>query len=106
VAIKRAVFLLRRARTMEDVVMASERVGLKFSVARTSRELTSLIKERPVDQALVDEGWKLRGAPLPGDPGAFVVPMGRTVGTAGETALKIIVRPGTNQIVTAYPVVP
>jgi len=55
---------------------------------------------------LVDQAWKRRAAAVPGDPGAFVVPMGRTVGTAGETALRIIVRPGTNQIVTAYPVVP
>lgn len=46
------------------------------------------------------------GAPLPNDPGAYIVPMGRTVGTAGESAVKIIVRPGTNQIITAYPVVP
>ena len=55
---------------------------------------------------VVDEAWKLRGASVPGDPGAFVVPMGRQVGTAGETAVKIVVRPGTNQIITAYPVVP
>lgn len=53
---------------------------------------------------LVDEAWGLRGAALPNDPGAFVVPMGRTVGTAGENAVKIIVRPGTSEIVTAYPV--
>jgi hypothetical protein len=185
VAIKRAIFLLRRARTVEDVVATSERIGLRFSFAPNPRELVGLIKERPADQTflerleaafgprylemqgavslgklrpigpdtwesaaglvygpdkifgnrvqhvlahtvpaasksahtmfsvpraevleLVDEAWKLRGASLPGNPGAFVVPMDRTVGTAGETALKIIVRPGTNQIVTAYPVVP
>jgi hypothetical protein len=40
---------------------------------------------------------------LPNDPGAYVVSMGRTIGTAGETNIKIIVRPGTNQIITAYP---
>jgi len=38
------------------------------------------------------------------DPGAYVVPMERIIGTAGEQKLKIIVRPGTNQIITAYPV--
>jgi hypothetical protein len=55
---------------------------------------------------LVDEAWSMRGASATGDQGAFVVPMGRVVGTAGETAVRIIVRPGTNQIITAYPVVP
>ncbi|MCP4547325.1 MAG: hypothetical protein GY835_12780 [bacterium] len=55
---------------------------------------------------LVDEAWAARGAALPGDPGAFVIPMGRTVGTAGETSVKIIVRPNTSEIITAYPVVP
>jgi hypothetical protein len=185
VAIKRAVFLLRRARTMEDVVMASERVGLRFAVAHNSQELAGLIRNRPADQALlqrveaafgpryletqgavslgklrsigpdtwesaaglvygpdkifgnrvqhvlahtvpaaskpahsmfsvprnevlelVDEAWRLRGAPLSRNPGTFVIPLGRNVGTAGESAIKIIVRPGTNQIITAYPVVP
>jgi RHS repeat-associated protein len=55
---------------------------------------------------LIDEAWSMRGAPVAGDPGAFVVPMGRVIGTAGETAIRIVVRPGTNQILTAYPVIP
>jgi len=53
---------------------------------------------------LVDEAWGIRGSPLANDPGAYVVPMGRTVGTAGENAVKIIVRPGTNEIITSYPI--
>jgi RHS repeat-associated protein len=53
---------------------------------------------------LVDEAWAKRGAAEPGDPGAFVVQMGRTVGTAGETAIRVVVRPGTTEIITAYPV--
>jgi len=53
---------------------------------------------------LVDEAWGMRGNPLPNDPGAYIVPMARTVGTAGENAVKIIVRPGTNEIITSYPV--
>ena len=52
---------------------------------------------------LVDEAWHAKGNPLLSDPGAYVVPMGRAVGTAGETNIKIIVRPGTNKIITAYP---
>jgi hypothetical protein len=55
---------------------------------------------------LVDEARSTRGASLANDPGAFVVPMGRAVCTQGETAVKIIVRPGTSEIITAYPVVP
>jgi len=54
VAIKRAVFLLRRARTMEDVVVASERLGLRFAVAHNARELAGLIKDRTVDQAMAE----------------------------------------------------
>ena len=45
-----------------------------------------------------------RGNPLPNDPGAFVIPMNRVVGTGGETSIKIITRPGTNEIITAYPI--
>lgn len=43
-------------------------------------------------------------SPVVGDPGAYVVPMGRAIGTSGETSIKSIVRPGTNQVIIAYPV--
>jgi hypothetical protein len=52
---------------------------------------------------LLDEAWSMRGAPLPNDPGAYVIPMGRVIGTTGETSIRIIVRPGTSQVITAYP---
>jgi hypothetical protein len=58
---------------------------------------------------LIDEARSKRGRSprvSAGVPGAFVVPMGRAVGTAGETAVRIVVRPGTNQMITAYPVAP
>ena len=55
---------------------------------------------------LVDEAWAMRGNPLANDPSAFIVNMGRTIGTAGETAVKIVVKPGTSEILTAYPVMP
>lgn len=180
VALKRAIFLLRRARSLDDVMMASDRLGLEFSSARNSSELAGIIGGRPVDDTLlarikavserqgagavsklrlvgpntwessggliygpdkmlgnrvqhvlahtfpnpskrvhsvfsveksevlglVDEAWRMKGTALPGDPGTFVVSIGRTVGTTGETGVKIIVRPGTNQIITAYPVKP
>ena len=53
---------------------------------------------------LIDQAWLKKGNPVSGDPGAYVVPMGRVIGTAGETSIRIIVRPGTNKVITAYPV--
>ncbi|XQA72256.1 VENN motif pre-toxin domain-containing protein [Xanthomonas sacchari] len=53
---------------------------------------------------LIDQAWLTKGSPVPGDPGAYIVPMGRVVGTSGEQNIKIIVRPGTNKVITAYPV--
>lgn len=55
---------------------------------------------------VVDEAWSKKGAPLANDPGTYVVPMGRVIGTNGETAVRLVVKPGTNEIITAYPVVP
>lgn len=52
---------------------------------------------------LVDEAWALRTSPVPGDPGRFIIPMGREVGTAGERSITIIVRPGTSEVITAFP---
>ena len=52
---------------------------------------------------LIDQAWSQKGSPLPGDPGVYNVPMSRNVGTAGETNIRIIVKPGTNQIILAYP---
>jgi filamentous hemagglutinin len=53
---------------------------------------------------LVDQAWLKKGSSVSEDPGAYIVPMERVIGTAGETSIKIIVRPGTNKIITAYPV--
>ena len=52
----------------------------------------------------MDEAWSVKGSPLVNDPGAYVVNMNKIIGTNGETSIKIIVRPGTNQIITAYPI--
>jgi hypothetical protein len=52
VAFKRAVFLLRRTRTVDELVMASERLGVQFRVARGSQELASTISGRPMDEKL------------------------------------------------------
>lgn len=54
--------------------------------------------------ALIDEAWVKKGDHLFGDMGAYLIDMQRVIGTAGETAIKIIVKPGTAEIRTAYPV--
>jgi hypothetical protein len=53
---------------------------------------------------LIDEGWLMKGSPLPIDSGAYVIDMKRIIGTNGESAIKIIVKPGTAEIKTAYPI--
>ncbi len=70
--------------------------------AKTTHSVFSM--DRKEILGAVDEAWLKKGSPIEGDPGAYVVPMGRTVGTSGETSIKIIVRPGTSQVITAYPV--
>ena len=51
---------------------------------------------------LIDEAWAKRGAHVPGDPGAYVIDMGRAIGTAGERHIRVIVRPGTTEVISAY----
>lgn len=70
--------------------------------AKTTHSVFSM--DRKEILGAVDEAWLKKGSPVVGDPGAYVVPMGRAIGTSGETSIKVIVRPGTNQVITAYPV--
>jgi RHS repeat-associated protein len=51
----------------------------------------------------IDEAWMMRGNAVLGDDGKFVVPMGRPIGTNGETGVTIIVKPGTSDVITAFP---
>ncbi|MBX8487687.1 DUF637 domain-containing protein [Pseudomonas cichorii] len=74
----------------------------KPNPAKTTHSVFSM--DRKEILGAVDEAWLKKGSPVIGDPGAYVVPMGRAIGTSGETSIKIIVRPGTNQVITAYPV--
>lgn len=54
---------------------------------------------------LLDEAYASAArVPVPGDPAAFITPMGRTVGTSGENAVRLILRPGTTEVISAYPV--
>lgn len=34
--------------------------------------------------------------------GVYVILMGKVVGACGETLIRIVVKPGTNQVITAY----
>ena len=46
----------------------------------------------------------MKDVPLIYDPGAYVINMKRIIGTNGESAIKIVVKPGTAEIKTAYPI--
>ena len=54
--------------------------------------------------ALIDEAWLMRKEPLVPDLGAYAIDMKRIIGTQGETGVKIIVKPNTSEIKTAYPI--
>ncbi|WP_236121516.1 hypothetical protein [Cellulomonas palmilytica] len=76
---------------------------LQHSIADPTKKAHSVFSSGNGALKTVDEAWTLRGAPEVGDPGAFVVQMGRQVGTAGETGVRIIVKPGTSEVISAYP---
>lgn len=62
----------------------------------------SVSRDKIID--LLDEAWKIKGNPLSNDPGAYVIDMKRAIGTNGESAIKMIVKPGTTELITAYPI--
>ncbi|WP_427340821.1 hypothetical protein [Caloranaerobacter sp. DY30410] len=54
---------------------------------------------------LVDEAWLMRGKSyLNRGNDVYEIPMGRIVGTKGETTIRIITKHGTNDIISAYPI--
>ncbi|MBF0315036.1 MAG: hypothetical protein HQK52_16555 [Oligoflexia bacterium] len=53
---------------------------------------------------LIDQAWLKKGNAADGDPGAFIVEMGKVIGTQGESKIKIVVETNTSKIVTAYPI--
>jgi len=53
--------------------------------------------------SLIDEAWLQRKLPVPGDPRAYVIEVGKVIGTQGETAIRIAVD-SEKFILTAYPV--
>lgn len=53
VAFKRALLALRKARSLDHLLLESERFGLQLRIAHSSTELASTISGRPVDEALL-----------------------------------------------------
>jgi hypothetical protein len=56
--------------------------------------------------SLLDEAWAVRGAGVVQGNGNILyhVPLGRQVGTAGQTAIDIVIKKGTmSEIVTGFP---
>lgn len=75
-----------------------------YSTAKGNKKAHSVFREGEDVLALVDEAWLRRGSPVPGDPCAYLVDMGRVIGTKNETLVKIVLtHAGTDRIRTAYP---
>ncbi|MHC1748087.1 MAG: RHS repeat-associated core domain-containing protein [Cellulosilyticaceae bacterium] len=57
---------------------------------------------------VVDEAWSMRSGVTPtlqkNENQVFNIPLGRVVGTNGETTIRIVVKDGTSEVVTAFPV--
>ena len=59
-------------------------------------------KDKVLD--LVDQAWSKRKNEVLGAPGEYIIAMKKVIGTNGERNIKIVVRPGASNIITAYPV--
>jgi hypothetical protein len=64
-----------------------------FNVPRN--QILGLLDEAYVSSARVS---------VSGDSAAFITPMGRIVGTGGENAVRLVIKPGTSEVISAYPV--
>jgi hypothetical protein len=53
----------------------------------------------------IDEAWAARGRGLPSPPyEKFEVDLLRVIGVGGETKMRIVVKPGTSEIISAFPI--
>jgi hypothetical protein len=95
------VFLEKHNLTYEE----TEIIDLGYIEPNTEKRKYALFNvPREKIISLIDEAWSMKHAPLTNDPGAYVINMKRIIGTNGESSIKIIVKPGTTEIKTAYPV--
>jgi filamentous hemagglutinin len=53
---------------------------------------------------LIDEAWLKRGAHLPHDPAVYDVMLDKVIGSKGESVIRIVVKPGTSEVISAYPI--
>jgi hypothetical protein len=53
---------------------------------------------------LIDEAWAMKSNPLESDAAVYIIDMKRIIGLQEESAIKIVVIPGTSEILTAYPI--
>lgn len=57
---------------------------------------------------VVDEAWSMRGSVTPAlqknGNQVFNVPMGKLIGTNGENSIRIVVKYGRSEVVTAFPI--
>jgi filamentous hemagglutinin len=74
------------------------------NASKPTHSIFNVTREKLV--GLLDEAWLKKGSPITGDPGAYLIDMGRVIGANGERFIKIIVKPGTNNVITAYPIFP
>lgn len=54
--------------------------------AKTTHSVFSM--DRKEILVTIDEAWLKKGSAVVDDPGAYVVPIGRAIGTSGETSIK------------------
>jgi uncharacterized protein YukE len=64
----------------------------------------TLFKDKERILETLDEAWLRRDFPVKGQPGVFEVEMGRIIGDGGETVVRLVVERGTNEVVSAYPI--
>ncbi|HVK54180.1 MAG TPA: hypothetical protein VM532_04030 [Burkholderiales bacterium] len=80
---------------------------LDHTVPNPSKPVHSVFNvDRSQVIGLVDEAWAARvgsGTLQANGNRVWVVGMGRQVGTGGQTAIQIVVRDGTKQVITAFP---
>ncbi len=72
------------------------------NITQRKRTLFNVSRDKII--SLIDEAWSMKKNSLPHDPGAYVIDMQKIIGINGECAIKIIVKPGTSEIKTAYPI--
>jgi len=81
---------------------------LRHTVADSTRRAHSVFSvPRNKVLSLLDEAWAKRGVPTVHPQSGnlnYRIDLGRVVGENGETAINISVRPGTSEVVTAFPV--